>query len=58
MKTDNDLPIQFVVPAAKMTMPSRHITDPRFKWRDSAKTDVRRTWRKARLLARLQGVRT
>lgn len=56
MKTDNDLPIQFVAPAAKLTMPSRLITDRRFKWRESAKTDVRRTWRKARLLARLQGV--
>lgn len=56
MKTDNDLPIQFSVPAAKVTMPTRHITHPRFKWRDSAKTDVTRTWRKHRLLARLQGV--
>ncbi len=43
---------------AKVTMPTRHITDPKFKWRDSAKTDVTRTWRRARLLARLQGVRT
>lgn len=58
MKTDNDLPIQFVAPAAKLTMPSRLITDRRFKWRDSAKTDVRRTWRKARLLARLQGAQS
>lgn len=56
MKTDNDLPIQFAVPAAKITVPTRHITDPRFKWRDSAKTDVTRTWRKFRLLRRLQGV--
>jgi hypothetical protein len=56
MKTDNDLPIQFAAPAAKTTMPTRSLLDPRFKWRDSAKTDVTRTWRKARLLARLQGV--
>lgn len=56
MKTDNDLPIQFVVPALKVTMPTRPLLDPRFKWRDSSKTDVTRTWRKARLLARLQGV--
>lgn len=40
---------------AKVTMPSRLVTDPKFKWRDSAKTDVTRTWRKFRLLARLQG---
>jgi hypothetical protein len=26
---------------------------PKFKWRDSSKTDVTRTWRKARLLMRL-----
>jgi hypothetical protein len=43
---------------AKITMPTRHVTDPKFKWRDSAKTDVTRTWRRARLLARLQGART
>lgn len=55
MKTDNDLPIQFVPPAAKLTLPTRSIMDQRFKWRDSSKTDVSRTWRKARLLARLQG---
>lgn len=55
MKTNNDLPIQFMPPAAKLTMPTRSIMDERFKWRDSSKTDVTRTWRKARLLARLQG---
>ena len=55
MKTDNDLPIQFASPAAKAVMPTRSLLDSRFKWRDSAKTDVTRTWRKARLLARLQG---
>jgi len=41
----------------KLTMPWRHVSDPKFKYRDSAATDVRRTWRKARLLMRLQGVR-
>lgn len=56
MKTDNGLATPFVPPGAKLTMPTRPIWDPRFKWRDSAKTDVTRTWRKARLLARLQGV--
>lgn len=56
MKTDNGLVIPFVPPGAKLTMPTRSLLDPRFKWRDSAKTDVPRTWRKARLLARLQGV--
>lgn len=55
MKTNNDLPIQFAPPAAKMAMPTRSLLDPRFKWRDSSKTDVTRTWRRARLLARLQG---
>jgi len=55
MKTDNDLPIQFAVPAARMTTPTRSLLDPRFKWRDSSKTDVTRTWRRARLLAKLQG---
>ena len=55
MKTDNDLPIQFAAPAARVAMPTRSLLDPRFKWRDSAKTDVTRTWRKARLLAKLQG---
>jgi hypothetical protein len=55
MKTDNDLPIHFAVPASKAAMPTRSLLDPRFKWRDSAKTDVTRTWRKARLLAKLQG---
>lgn len=44
-------------PGAKVTMPSRRCTDPKFKWRDSAKTDVTRTWRKFRLLQRLQGVK-
>ena len=55
MKTNNDLPIQFAEPAARMATPTRSLLDPRFKWRDSSKTDVTRTWRKARLLARLQG---
>jgi hypothetical protein len=55
MKTDKDLPIQFAVPSGKLTMPTRSLLDSRFKWRDSAKTDVTRTWRKARLLAKLQG---
>lgn len=40
---------------AKITMPSRHCTDPKFKWRCAAATDVTRTWRKFRLLARLKG---
>ncbi len=41
--------------APRVAIPTRHITDPKFKWRDSAKTDVTRTWRKFRLLQRLQG---
>lgn len=39
----------------KLTMPSRPLTDPRFRYIDASRTDVRRTWRKARLLMRLQG---
>lgn len=39
---------------AKVTMPSRLCTDPKFKWSCAAATDVRRTWRKFRLLQRLQ----
>jgi hypothetical protein len=35
--------------------PLRRITHPKFKWRDPSKTDVTRTWRKARLLLRLNG---
>lgn len=33
----------------KLTMPSRKVTDRRFRYVEAAKTDVRRTWRKARL---------
>ena len=32
------------------TIPLRPCTDPKFKYRNSANTDVRITWRKARLL--------
>jgi len=32
------------------TVPLRLCTDPKFKYRNSSQTDVRRTWRKARLL--------
>jgi hypothetical protein len=31
-------------------IPSRLCTDPKFKYFNSSQTDVRRTWRKARLL--------
>lgn len=41
---------------ARITMPTRHVTDPKFRYIDSARTDVRRTWRKFRLLMRLRGV--
>jgi hypothetical protein len=33
--------------------PLRDCNDPKFKWYGSAATDIRRTWRKARLLIRL-----
>lgn len=50
-------PAQQLAPTgAKVTLPSRLCTDPKFKWSCAAATDVRRTWRKFRLLARLQGV--
>lgn len=34
-------------------IPLRDHNHPKFKWTNSAQTDVRRTWRKARLLIRL-----
>ena len=34
-------------------MPLRKCTDPKFKWYSSGNTDIRRTWRKARLLIRI-----
>ena len=34
-------------------IPLRGCNDPKFKWYGSAATDIRRTWRKARLLIRL-----
>ncbi|WP_288076450.1 hypothetical protein [Pseudomonas sp.] len=42
-----------------LCLPSRSISDPKFKYRNSASTDVSRTWRKARLwnyLHRTKGV--
>lgn len=36
---------------------TRSILDPRFKYIPSHKTDIRRTFRKARLLARIQARR-
>lgn len=36
-----------------IVMPLRNISSPKFKWLDASKTDVRRTWRKARLMLRL-----
>ena len=34
-------------------VPLRGYNDPKFKWYNSSSTDIRRTWRKARLLIRL-----
>jgi hypothetical protein len=34
-------------------IPLRGYDHPKFKWVNSAQTDIRRTWRKARLLIRL-----
>lgn len=39
---------------ARISQPTRHITDPKFRYVSAAHTDVRRTWRKFRLLMRLQ----
>lgn len=41
----------------KTTTPMRPLTDPRFKYVPAALTDVRRTFRKARLLIRIQKAR-
>jgi hypothetical protein len=38
---------------ATKLQPRVSILDRRFKYRDSANTDVRRTWRRARLVQRL-----
>lgn len=38
-----------------MKMPCRHILDPKFKYTPSHSTDIRRTFRKARLLQRFSG---
>lgn len=32
------------------TLPSRPVTSPRFRYVPAVQTDVRRTWRKARLM--------
>jgi len=40
-----------------MNLPTRRITHPRFKYTPAVSTDVRRTWRKFRLLAHIQRVR-
>lgn len=37
-----------------MNTPSRSILDPRFKYVPAHKTDIKRSFRKARLLARIQ----
>lgn len=34
-------------------IPLRGCNDPKFKWVDAASTDIRRTFRKARLLIRI-----
>lgn len=41
----------------RVVMPSRRITDPKFKYVCAAATDIRRTFRKARLFYHLAGKR-
>lgn len=43
------------IPASRITLPWRHVSDKKFRYVEAAKTDVRRAWRRARLLMRLQG---
>jgi hypothetical protein len=38
----------------RITLPTRALTDRRFVYVNAACTDIRRTWRKFRLLTRLQ----
>ena len=35
--------------------PTRHVSNPKFKYINAASTDIKRTFRKARLLMRLSG---
>lgn len=50
MTTDNAMQL-------RLTMPTRSVTDPKFRYTPSTKTDVTRTWRKFALLLRIQGAR-
>jgi len=43
---------------ARITQPSRPLTDPKFRYVNAAATDIRKTWRKARLLMRIQAARS
>jgi hypothetical protein len=47
MTTDNIIQL-------RLTMPTRNVTDPKFRYTPAAKTDVARTWRKFALLLRIQ----
>lgn len=50
MTTDNIMQL-------RLTMPTRSVTDPKFRYVPSTKTDVTRTWRKFARLLRIQGAR-
>lgn len=50
MTTDN-------IMQSRLTMPSRSITDPKFRYTPAKDTNVARTWRKFALLLRIQGNR-
>lgn len=50
MTTDNTMQV-------RLTMPTRNVTNPKFRYTPAKETNVARTWRKFALLLRIQGAR-